>query len=240
MAQGHITKTMIWSRTSKRCTASLAHKLLDYFAWHNYDHDHDNVDDNVHDHVHVYDDERDVIYPTVLMLLFFLRVCPIFQISNVTGENLDLLKMFLNLLSIRAHFKKDVPSEFQIDDTYSVPVGGSFVNTLFWIYLLLRQFVFLCTPKVSRRALYYLKLVQFTCKSLLQMHAAFEIKRENGNTGVINVIIYQTRKTVFDTVPITEKKSLTNYEVFGNVVKHCVWYIFSTETKSKERWELKS
>lgn len=63
------------------------------------------------------------------MLLFFLRVCPIFQISNVTGENLDLLKMFLNLLSIRAHFKKDVPSEFQIDDTYSVPVGDSFVNT---------------------------------------------------------------------------------------------------------------
>lgn len=53
----------------------------------------------------------------------FLRVCPIFQISNVTGENLDLLKMFLNLLSIRAHFKKDEPSEFQIDDTYSVPVS---------------------------------------------------------------------------------------------------------------------
>ena len=45
----------------------------------------------------------------------------------MTGENLDLLKMFLNLLSIRAHFKKDEPSEFQIDDTYSVPVGGSFV-----------------------------------------------------------------------------------------------------------------
>lgn len=63
---------MVWSQTSKRCTASLAHKLLGYFAWHNYDHDHDNVDDNVHDHVHVYDDERDVIYPTVLMLLFFL------------------------------------------------------------------------------------------------------------------------------------------------------------------------
>ena len=64
------------------------------------------------------------------LVFFFLRVCPIFQISNVTGENLDLLKMFLNLLSIRAHFKKDEPSEFQIDDTYSVPVGGSFVFIL--------------------------------------------------------------------------------------------------------------
>ena len=57
-----------------------------------------------------------------MFLAVFHRVCPIFQISNVTGENLDLLKMFLNLLSIRAHFKRDEPSEFQIDDTYSVPV----------------------------------------------------------------------------------------------------------------------
>lgn len=56
------------------------------------------------------------------------RVCPIFQISNVTGENLDLLKMFLNLLSIRAHFKKNEPSEFQIDDTYSVPGVGTVVS----------------------------------------------------------------------------------------------------------------
>lgn len=42
--------------------------------------------------------------------------------------------MFLNLLSIRAHFKKDEASEFQIDDTYSVPVGGSFVNTFFILH----------------------------------------------------------------------------------------------------------
>ncbi|KAL7823081.1 hypothetical protein AOLI_G00330800 [Acnodon oligacanthus] len=50
------------------------------------------------------------------------RMCPIFQISNVTGENMDLLKMFLNLLSSRSTFKDDEPAEFQIDDTYSVPV----------------------------------------------------------------------------------------------------------------------
>ena len=30
------------------------------------------------------------------------RLCPIFQVSNVTGENLPLLKMFLNLLSTRS------------------------------------------------------------------------------------------------------------------------------------------
>lgn len=49
-------------------------------------------------------------------------MCPIFQISNVTGENMDLLKMFLNLLSPRTTFSDDEPAEFQIDDTYSVPV----------------------------------------------------------------------------------------------------------------------
>lgn len=35
---------------------------------------------------------------------------------------MDLLKMFLNLLSPRTAFNGDEPAEFQIDDTYSVPV----------------------------------------------------------------------------------------------------------------------
>lgn len=60
-----------------------------------------------------------------LSLLPARRMCPIFQISNVTGENLDLLKMFLNLLSPRTSYREEEPAEFQIDDTYSVPVSGS-------------------------------------------------------------------------------------------------------------------
>ncbi|KAM4750758.1 GTP binding protein 1, like isoform 2-T2 [Anableps anableps] len=56
------------------------------------------------------------------------RMCPIFQISNVTGENMDLLKMFLNLLSPRTTFNDDEPAEFQIDDTYSVPGVGTVVS----------------------------------------------------------------------------------------------------------------
>lgn len=35
---------------------------------------------------------------------------------------MDLLKMFLNLLSSRTTYRDDQPAEFQIDDTYSVPV----------------------------------------------------------------------------------------------------------------------
>uniref|UniRef100_A0A4W5M412 GTP binding protein 1 n=1 Tax=Hucho hucho TaxID=62062 RepID=A0A4W5M412_9TELE len=56
------------------------------------------------------------------------RMCPIFQISNVTGENMDLLKMFLNLLSSKTSFREDEPAEFQIDDTYSVPGVGTVVS----------------------------------------------------------------------------------------------------------------
>lgn len=56
------------------------------------------------------------------------RICPIFQVSNVTGENLDLLKMFLNLLSPRIHFDESEPAEFQIDDTFSVPGVGTVVS----------------------------------------------------------------------------------------------------------------
>ena len=60
----------------------------------------------------------------VLRIVFFpYRMCPIFQVSNVTGENLDLMKMFLNLLSTRLISDVSAPAEFQIDDTFSVPVS---------------------------------------------------------------------------------------------------------------------
>lgn len=64
---------------------------------------------------------------------FISRLCPIFQVSNVSGENLELLKMFLNLLKTRMPSQEDKPAEFQIDDTYSVPV--SFLYYLIFILL---------------------------------------------------------------------------------------------------------
>lgn len=56
------------------------------------------------------------------------RLCPIFQVSNVSGENLDLLKMFLNLLVVRSTGNDNFPTEFQIDDTYAVPGVGTVVS----------------------------------------------------------------------------------------------------------------
>lgn len=56
------------------------------------------------------------------------RLCPIFQVSNVNGQNLDLLKNFLNLLTIRAAGLDGLPAEFLIDDTYTVPGVGTVVS----------------------------------------------------------------------------------------------------------------
>jgi GTPase len=57
------------------------------------------------------------------------RICPVFQISNVTGEGLDLLKSFLNLIH-SAPRKYDVkqPAEFIVTDNFSVPGVGTVVS----------------------------------------------------------------------------------------------------------------
>ncbi|SNX86673.1 probable GTP-binding protein 1 [Melanopsichium pennsylvanicum] len=58
------------------------------------------------------------------------RICPIFQISNVTGLNLDLLRNFLNILpqAGAAKFQVGQPFEFQISDIFSVPFVGTVVS----------------------------------------------------------------------------------------------------------------
>ena len=56
------------------------------------------------------------------------RLCPIFQVSNVTGENLDLVKAFLNFLSPSTPMNFDEPAQFQIDETFSVPGVGTVVS----------------------------------------------------------------------------------------------------------------
>lgn len=65
------------------------------------------------------------------------RLCPIFQVSNVSGHNLSLLKMFMNLLMARATNQDDEPAEFQIDDHYSVPVSyDASISGLFYFVTL--------------------------------------------------------------------------------------------------------
>ena len=58
------------------------------------------------------------------------RMAPIFQISNVTGENLDLLRMFLSLISPRKNWQKlrEEPALLHVDNTFSVPGVGTVVS----------------------------------------------------------------------------------------------------------------
>ncbi|KAG8814229.1 hypothetical protein FRB91_007342 [Serendipita sp. 411] len=59
------------------------------------------------------------------------RLCPIFQISNVTGQGLDHVRTFLNLLPSsedEKRFIKDQPLEYSVTEVWSVPYTGVVVN----------------------------------------------------------------------------------------------------------------
>ncbi|KAL9618054.1 MAG: hypothetical protein Q9160_007183 [Pyrenula sp. 1 TL-2023] len=56
------------------------------------------------------------------------RICPIFQVSNVTGESLDLVRTFLNILPHHGHYDAQAPFEFHVNDTFSVPFVGTVVS----------------------------------------------------------------------------------------------------------------
>ena len=56
------------------------------------------------------------------------RICPIFQVSNVTGQNLDLVRTFLNILPHHGHYNTKAPFEFHVNDTFSVPFVGTVVS----------------------------------------------------------------------------------------------------------------
>lgn len=55
-------------------------------------------------------------------------VTPIFQISNVTGAGVDLVKFFLNLLVPMRMNLDDKPLRFDVDDTFAVPGIGTVVS----------------------------------------------------------------------------------------------------------------
>lgn len=61
---------------------------------------------------------------------------------------MDLLKMFLNLLSSRSSFKDHEPAEFQIDDTYSVPVSMLSLSLSLSLYTSLSFYSLICIDRV--------------------------------------------------------------------------------------------
>src|SRR5207249_3234515 len=57
-------------------------------------------------------------------------IVPILKISNVTGENLDLLKTLLNCLPprINYHVQLNKPAKFTVQETFQVPGIGTVVS----------------------------------------------------------------------------------------------------------------
>ncbi|KAL7271639.1 hypothetical protein RUND412_005582 [Rhizina undulata] len=56
------------------------------------------------------------------------RICPIFQVSNVTGEGLEFVRTFLNILPFHGKFNSKAPFEFHVNDCFSVPHVGTVVS----------------------------------------------------------------------------------------------------------------
>src|SRR6201989_3526598 len=56
------------------------------------------------------------------------RICPIFQVSNVTGETLDLVRAFLTIVPHHRKYHVDPPVEFHVNDPFSVPFVGTVVS----------------------------------------------------------------------------------------------------------------
>lgn len=66
------------------------------------------------------------------------KACPIFRVSNVSGEGLPLLKTFLNVVrpSNTDEFPVNAPFSFAVQEVYSVPCSFSSSHTFSFSLLL--------------------------------------------------------------------------------------------------------
>eukprot|EP00834_Sanchytrium_tribonematis_P003747 NODE_156_length_15158_cov_0.791553.p4 type:complete len:432 gc:universal NODE_156_length_15158_cov_0.791553:4454-3159(-) len=70
--------------------------------------------------------KEDVI--KVAMNLSGERICPVFMVSNVTGDGIELLRLFLNVLPSRQQFSNGESVEYEITESFSVPGVGCVVS----------------------------------------------------------------------------------------------------------------
>lgn len=65
-------------------------------------------------------------YSNIFCLLFC--ICLTCTVSNVTGENIDLVRTFLNMIPQHGVYDSTASFEFRINDTFSVPFVGTVVS----------------------------------------------------------------------------------------------------------------
>jgi len=110
------------------------------------------------------------------------RICPIFCISNVTGQGLPFLKKFLNLVPMRIDWSKfePAPAKFDIDSLYSVPGVGTIVcGTLL-------SGIIKIGDKLKLGPDYAGKFITVTCRSIYTKSLPVK-KLKAGQSGTINV-----------------------------------------------------
>ena len=77
---------------------------------------------------------EDIIHVIRSGLFAANQICPIFEVSNVTGQGIDFLRLFFNLArvpdAIRERWESNLnePTEYQINETYTVPGVGTVVS----------------------------------------------------------------------------------------------------------------
>ncbi|PVV05418.1 hypothetical protein BB560_000059 [Smittium megazygosporum] len=57
-----------------------------------------------------------------------LKICPIFLVSNTTGQGLDFLRQYLNILPPSTPHERDTQAFMEIKEIFSVPFVGSVVS----------------------------------------------------------------------------------------------------------------
>lgn len=77
---------------------------------------------------------HDLVHVIRSGLLAANQICPIFEVSNVTGQGIDFLRLFFNLVRVpdaardRWEANATEPTEYQINETYTVPGVGTVVS----------------------------------------------------------------------------------------------------------------
>lgn len=145
-----------------------------------------------------------------------VRLVPIFQCSNVTGEGLEHLRLFLNLLPPRAHWDNDKPAEFYIDENFFVTgVGTVAAGTMMAGSVQVNDQMWLGPDGNGRFEKVTIKTIQSKRTSVERVFAG-----QSASFGLKKVKRSQLRKGMVLTHLSTEPKACWEFEAEILVLQH--------------------
>ncbi len=129
------------------------------------------------------------------------RITPVFLISSVTGENLSLLRKFINLLPMRRNWEslKDKPAEFLIDQTFYVSGVGTVVSGIVYQGVINVNDVLMLGPD-SNGQFRPTQIKSMHCKRVnvkrcfAGQHASFALKKEKRSNIRKGMVLVEDKK----------------------------------------------